>query len=201
MSYKFSILFWILLLTIIGCSRNKAPLYKVPIKNDFGSSVNNSNTNSPNSPPPINELTIPDLDKSDSLQGVITNKDGFRDDLKKIVDENFTNDPEIKKAFYRNFRIKSEILELDSISDPKEYRTKVREIDKQRSDSWFCLLNRLDKKGLLNTNLTELMSSFTYNTKKRIDAYERFNQALDGTSTTVPDGDICEKLEAIENLE
>jgi hypothetical protein len=38
------------------------------------------------------------------------------------------------------------------------------------------------------------IESITINTKQKSAAYLAFNKALDGTATTIPEGDTCEKL-------
>ena len=43
-----------------------------------------------------------------------------------------------------------------------------------------------------NINHNEL-EAITYNTKKRVKKYFKFNDLLDGSVTSMPEGDTCEK--------
>jgi len=36
------------------------------------------------------------------------------------------------------------------------------------------------------------LEAFTYNTKERVRKYFKFNDLLDGTATSLPEGDTCE---------
>jgi hypothetical protein len=71
----------------------------------------------------------------------------------------------------------------------------VKGVGIQMSRSTHCLFLRLNSKDKSNQNphiASKQMEAMTANTKARLQAYLKYNHALDGTTWKLPEGDTCE---------
>jgi hypothetical protein len=126
----------------------------------------------------------PHLDDSPDLRGKVTNNQKIRDDIyqwikKKNLDEAKT------KALEQMART----FQASLFINPEDKKS-IREIDEDNTRSLKCLDQNFGDEG--RKMMLEL-EKFTANTQERFLAYGRYNAALNGTTSTWPDGDTCEK--------
>jgi hypothetical protein len=73
----------------------------------------------------------------------------------------------------------------------KADRFAVKNVDLSNTKSIHCILSVFTvKKG---GPISDYIESITSNTQDRLRAYLAFNKAVNGTSSTLPRGDTCEK--------
>ncbi|MCX2535004.1 hypothetical protein OQ486_16290 [Plesiomonas shigelloides] len=140
----------------------------------------------------IDELTssnqIPNLERDDSLLGVDSNKDGIRDDIESFIEVNYSEDLKIKAA--RQFaKSMNNVFNVDSTDV-----LAVKKAARDNSNAISCIYSRFDPNSEYKSamQVVQEIEAVTFNTKKRLLSYFKFNKALDGTSWAAPEGETCE---------
>jgi len=125
---------------------------------------------------------IPKLDRSDTLAGTDSDNNGIRDDVDDYINKKYTN-PKEKAAAQQMARAYQKILLVDK-NDIK----KVTEVDKRVGDAVICAVDTAPNKGILSD-----IKAVTLNTKQRVKEFFKYDNLLDGTVSSLPQGDTCEK--------
>ncbi|MDR3177415.1 MAG: hypothetical protein LBT96_00370 [Campylobacteraceae bacterium] len=70
----------------------------------------------------------------------------------------------------------------------------VKEINRQDTRALVCVIDTFDEAQNAENSGTawRKIASMTTNTKARLQAYLKYNKALDGTASSLPRGDTCE---------
>jgi hypothetical protein len=153
---------------LIGCGSDSS------VSSSSGSSNNKLPTN---------------LDRTDSLTGIDENQNGIRDDIEKYIVENYPDEGQ-KKALFQFARTMQESLLVD-VSD----MIAVKKVDIRDTRALHCIFLKFKSKDVSDQNPSiawKKIRSLTTNTKIRLKAYLAFNKALDGTASSLPEGDTCE---------
>ncbi|HFU76926.1 MAG TPA: tandem-95 repeat protein [Epsilonproteobacteria bacterium] len=125
-----------------------------------------------------NSGVIPKLDRSNTLGGTDSDKNGIRDDVDDYINSTYT-DPKEKAAAQQMAKVFQKILVKD---------IETKEVAKKIFEEMFKGIRCANKK---NINHNEL-EAITYNTTNRVKKYFKFNNLLDGSVTSLPRGDTCE---------
>jgi hypothetical protein len=131
---------------------------------------------------------IPKLDRSSSVAGTDANINSIRDDIETYITDNYSTQAQ-RAAVTQTAKALQNTLLVDT-TDFAAVKTNQTEV----SHGINCIYSTFD--GLNNGKqpaqvFTELQS-ITANTKSRLLAYLKYNKALDGTSSALPEGDTCE---------
>lgn len=127
----------------------------------------------------------PVLDRGASLAGADRNANGMRDDIEAYIDGLPDTGPQ-KEALRQTATAFSAALSTN-VDDKAELSANSAKL----SNASWCLFSRYPS-SLANKRARE-MEKFHVNTKHRFDAYDAYNRALDGSTSTSPMGDGCLK--------
>lgn len=134
---------------------------------------------------------LPRLDRSDSLLGPDANGNGIRDDIDAYIDG--LGIQQQNKAAARQLARSSQsvmkLVQAGQLSDP----VKVKETKRLGSRAVHCYFSRVDIKTPDNWNVFNALEKMSFNTRARANAYIQYNQALSGTTWTLPEGDTCDE--------
>lgn len=131
---------------------------------------------------------LPKLDRSAGIAGVDANNNGVRDDIDALVASRYPTAPQRAAATQM-----AGVFQAAMLVD-KANAIAVRAVSVRSSRAVHCVYTRFtDDKGDLNPSavMAELRGS-SANTKERLKAYLAFSKALDGTTSSIPEGDTCE---------
>jgi hypothetical protein len=131
---------------------------------------------------------LPELDRTDTLEGIDENQNGIRDDIESYINKNYSNDGQ-RKALFQFAKTMQESLLID-VSD----MIAVKKLDIRDTRALICVIDTFDKAQNAEKSgiAWRKIRSMTTNTKARLKAYLKFNKALDGTVSSLPEGDTCE---------
>jgi len=131
---------------------------------------------------------IPKLDRSNTLLGPDVNSNGVRDDIDAYLAANYTSSDQLSAAtqFAKGMQ---NSLKVDPTDLPA-----VRLVDLEGSRAINCIFSKFEggKISREPARVGSEIESMTANTKQRLLAYLKYNKALDGTSSSIPEGDTCE---------
>ncbi len=115
----------------------------------------------------------------EDIAGPDKDNNGIRDDVDDYIDSHYT-DVKRRKAAQQLARMYQEMLTVD-----KSDKDKVAEVSKKGMLAISCAVNN-------NIYLREI-KPLVLNTKKRVKEFYKYDSLRDGTTTTLPEGDTCEK--------
>jgi len=125
---------------------------------------------------------IPKLDRSNTLGGTDSDDNGIRDDVDDYINKKYTN-PKEKAAAQQMARAFQKELLID-LNNKKA----VDEVDKFITMAIVCARNSAPDKNIMD----DLMAA-TFNTKQRVKRFFAFDDLMDGSVTSLPEGDTCEQ--------
>lgn len=131
---------------------------------------------------------IPQLERSNTLQGTDANANGVRDDIEAIITSTYTSSIQ-RAAAMQTAKALQSALTVD-----KSDILAVKEVSREISYGVNCLYSKFDgaNGSKQPAQVIQELESMTTNTKQRLLEYLQFNKALDGTSSALPEGDTCE---------
>jgi len=130
---------------------------------------------------------IPKLDRSNTLAGTDANSNGIRDDVETLIAHNYTSSAQ-RTAAMQTAKALQSALTVDA-SDVSA----VKMVDRKISRGINCIYSKFDASHDQNpAQVAKELEAITTNTKQRLLTYLRFNKALDGTSSALPEGDSCD---------
>jgi hypothetical protein len=132
---------------------------------------------------------LPELDRTDTLEGIDKNQNGIRDDIENYINKNYSNEGQ-RKALFQFAKAMQEDLLVD-VSD----MIAVKKVSIKGSRAMHCVFLQFKSRDVSDQNPSiawKKIRSMTTNTKARLKAYLKFNKALDGTVSSLPEGDTCE---------
>jgi len=132
--------------------------------------------------------SIPKLDRSNTLLGPDVNSNGVRDDIDAYLAANYTSSEQLSAAT-QAAKAMQNTLKVDPTDLPA-----VRLVERQNSRAINCLYSTFEGGNISKepARVGTEIESMTSNTKQRLLAYLKYNKALDGTHSSMPDGDTCE---------
>lgn len=128
---------------------------------------------------------LPILDKSESVNGVDSNNDGIRDDIKTYIDS-LPDTPAQKKSLVQL----SKALQYSLTIDPTDKVSVVLAANKIFAAS-SCIQFSYSSPSFAS-NRNQGIEKYLINTKVRLNAYSKFNVAASGGSYVLPEGDGCD---------
>lgn len=141
-------------------------------------------------PPSVNIAGVMvDLDRSASLAGIDKDKNGIRDDIdnyiKVLATKKAYNEPQVR-ALQQEARSMQGLVTVDVMD-----ANAVARADDVSMNAVNCIFDKLGEEDAYAAS--KRIQSSTVNTKFRVFAYMKYNHTQDGTVTTLPQGDTCEK--------
>lgn len=129
---------------------------------------------------------IPSLDRSGSLAGPDADADGVRDDVARFVEGLGASDTQ-EEALLQLAETFQSSLQVD-VEDPEA----VNSIALRMSRAVNCVYDRFPDRPNVASELVEDVEAVSANTRARLIAYLRYNDALDGTVAALPEEGACE---------
>lgn len=126
---------------------------------------------------------FPKLERSESLTGIDSNKNGIRDDIDQYIIKTYQN-PKQRAAVVQL----SQAIQKTLLADTTDLN-EVKKINAEVSGAFECIYRQFEVSE--KYIVTKEVEAMTTNTKPRLLAYLAFNKALDGTSWKTPEGDVC----------
>jgi len=135
----------------------------------------------------IDDIKV-DLDRSISIGGVDANDNGIRDDIDKYIEtlskKKGYNKHQIK-ALQQHARAMQNTVMVDLKSSDS-----IKETDDSVMRSINCTFDIFKEEDAYI--VSKKVENLTLNTKRRTLVYLKFDHALSGSVTTLPDGNTCE---------
>jgi len=129
---------------------------------------------------------VPGLETGGEVAGTDGNKNGVRDDIDDYITQHYSNEQQ-KNALLQFAKVMQDSLAVDT-SDTAA----VQAIDGRDSRALHCVFVAFGDSSSENPSTAwHKIRSLTTNTKDRLEAYLKFNHALDGTTSTLSEGDTC----------
>jgi hypothetical protein len=129
---------------------------------------------------------VPGLETGGEVAGTDGNANGVRDDIDDYITQHYSNDQQ-KNALLQFAKVMQDSLVVDT-SDTAA----VQAIDGRDSRALHCVFVAFGDPSSENPSTAwHKIRSLTTNTKDRLEAYLKFNHALDGTTSTLSEGDTC----------
>lgn len=136
---------------------------------------------------------LPKLERSATVAGPDSNANGVRDDIEAIVTARFT------EAGQRSAAMQSAKAYQSSLTVDTANKAATLAVSQSMMNATNCLYEKFPigqnapAPGVTTAGaLTRELEAMTANTKPRLQAYLKFNRALDGTVSSVPKGSTCE---------
>lgn len=130
----------------------------------------------------------PSLDRTDTIGGVDTDKNGIRDDIDTYIKKTYPN-YEQKKAVTQYARSLQASLLID-----KDDEIAVKAATNAKAKAISCISMKVpDGKSPNGERVVREIVSITTNTKQRLLEYMALDKALDGTVISLPSGEVCDE--------
>lgn len=132
---------------------------------------------------------IPKLDRSSDLAGPDADSNGVRDDVDAFITTSYAQPSQ--RAAATQF---ANVLQAELTVDLNDSLA-VRAISVRGSRAIHCIFTKFDAKNGSTppASVAKTLIDISMSTKPRLLKYLAFSKALDGTTSTLPDGDTCEK--------
>jgi hypothetical protein len=121
---------------------------------------------------------MPNLNHDSTITGVDANANGVRDDIDAYI-ASLPDTPAQKAVLLQHAAVLQATLTVDTSN-----QSALRTVDRNLMNSIRCI-HKLYGEGIASRKSQDL-EKFTVNTRIRLDAYEKFNSALSGTSISIP---------------
>jgi hypothetical protein len=131
---------------------------------------------------------IPKLDRGNAIVGTDANANGVRDDIEAFITSNYTSSSQ-RAAVMQTARAIQKALTVDTTD-----KLAVKAVNREIARGVDCVYSKFDgANGSKHpAQVLQELESMTTNTKQRLLIYLKFNKALDGTASSIPEGDTCE---------
>lgn len=132
---------------------------------------------------------LPTLDRSDSIAGPDTDRNGVRDDIDAYLMQRF---PDVRQRAAAMQMAKA--MQQAVLAGAGSSRDAIRDADRKINNAIHCLYTRFHGAEGTNTPsaVGDEIEAITSNTKPRLLAYLAYDKSLDGTTSTLPRGNTCE---------
>ena len=144
-------------------------------------------SHSPTQSQSVNSLGLPELDRTNTVEGIDADRNGIRDDIDGYIKNTYPA-PEQQKAVSQYARS----LQSKLLIDHKD-RNAVRASSKVSSKAIGCIYEKIPQGKSPNAaRVVQETLSLTTNTKQRLMAYLAYNKAMDGMVISLPSENVCE---------
>jgi hypothetical protein len=147
-----------------------------------GTTTNETTTDIPVEEPPTQERDL-------NTTGTDNNTDGVRDDIEAYIIKNYPNEQQ-KNALLQFAKVIQASLSVDTTNV-----TAVQAIDERDSRALHCIFYTFTDAKSASTAWRKIRALST-NTKTRLIAYLKFNSAIDGTTSILPEENTCGSIDA-----
>lgn len=131
---------------------------------------------------------LPMLERTNTIEGIVTNQNGVRDDIDAYIKSTYP-DEEQQKAVMQYARSLQASLLID-----KDNKIAVKSAANAQAKAISCIFERIpSEQSRINGSIVEEIIGATTNTKQRLLEYIALNEALDGTVTSLPSGEVCDE--------
>jgi len=131
--------------------------------------------------------SLPKLDRSADIKGPDANSNGIRDDLDTIIQNTYTQ-PAQRKAAEQYAAVAQAQLLVDTND-----KAAVKALSVRSARAINCLAQQFGTMQAPRfSDVREMFSSYTADTKARKLAQLAYSKALDGTVVSLPEGNTCE---------
>lgn len=125
------------------------------------------------------------LDRTKSVAGTVTNKNGIRDDINAWIDSKPVSVPQ-KKALVQH----AQALQISITADPTDPSV-VKNTGVIIVRSVNCIFSRFSTAQAIK--IAADLKKNTFNTKERFLAISKMSEAANGSVLHMPDGDTCDE--------
>ena len=133
------------------------------------------------------EASTPKIGSMDSIAGIDTNNNGVRDDVDAFINTEYLVASQKAAALQLARVIQRELM----VSKTDEAAIKLVSLAQSRAVK--CIYLKFDSNSPIKpAAVVGNIEYLTANTKERKSAYLSFSKAVDGTTSTIPDGDTCD---------
>lgn len=134
------------------------------------------------------EGKLPKLERTDSILGIDQDKNGIRDDIDAYINEKYTD--ELQKKAVQQFARVSQLKLAVNLEDEVALKESSNEADRATT----CVYKRFNNDPNIDaSDVIDEIASITKNTRKRLRAYYKYSNALDGFVFTIPQRDYCDE--------
>lgn len=132
---------------------------------------------------------IPRLDRTDTIGGIDTDNNGVRDDIDEYIKKTYPSAVQ-QKALLQYARS----LQKSLLLEDKQDLIAVKAVTNEKARAISCISLKVPGGKSPNGDrvVQEILSLHT-NTKKRLEEYWKLDIALNGTTITLPIGDVCDE--------
>lgn len=134
------------------------------------------------------EGKLPKLERTDSILGIDQDQNGIRDDIDSYIKEKYTD--ELQKKAVQQFARVSQLKLAVNLEDEVALQESSNEADRATT----CVYERFNNDPNIDASeVIDEIGSITRNTKKRLQAYYKYSDALDGFVFTISQRDYCDE--------
>ena len=135
-----------------------------------------------------NEGKLPKLERTDSILGIDQDQNGIRDDIDAYIAKKYTD--ERQKKAVQQFAKNSQLKLAVNLDDEVALQASSHEADRATA----CVYRTFKSDPNINASyVIDEIGNITTNTKKRLQAYYKYSNALDGFVFTIPPSDYCDE--------
>ncbi|KDM92305.1 hypothetical protein [Photobacterium galatheae] len=130
---------------------------------------------------------IPNLESTDSIQGIDADENGIRDDVEIYIDSQYIESEKNEAA-----RQYARTLQMALLTDTSDVAA-VKKISVEETLAISCIYSKFkDQEGEKPAVVVQQITSVTTNTKSRLLKDLALSKAMNGMVFTLPEGDSCE---------
>jgi hypothetical protein len=123
-----------------------------------------------------------------SLAGIDNDHNGIRDDIDAYIKEKYKD--ELQKKAVQQFARNSQLKLVVNLEDEVALQESSNEADRATT----CVYKTFESEPNIDaSDVIDEIGNMTTNTKKRLQAYHKYSDALDGFVFTIPQRDYCDK--------
>lgn len=135
-----------------------------------------------------NEGKLPQLERTDSILGIDQDQNGIRDDIDAYIAKKYTD--ERQKKAVQQFAKNSQLKLAVNLDDEVALQASSHEADRATA----CVYRTFKSDPNIDaSDVIDEIGNITTNTKKRLQAYYKYSDALDGFVFTIPQRDYCDE--------
>ena len=128
---------------------------------------------------------LPILDRSDSIAGLDANANGVRDDIEQYIDSKPNTQPQ-KNSLKALHRALNKAMTVDT-----KDKNALRDVTNSINISTGCIWKTYGS-GAVASPVGDEIEKLTVNTRRRYDAYMKYNSAMNGAVISAPKGLNCD---------
>ncbi|ENV12861.1 hypothetical protein KTI62_14725 [Acinetobacter schindleri] len=134
------------------------------------------------------EGKLPKLERTDSILGIDKDQNGIRDDIDAHIEQKYKD--ELEKKAVQQFARNSQQKMAVNLENEVELQASSYEADRATTCVYKTFKNN---PNIDASDVIDEIGNMTTNTKKRLQAYYKYSDALDGFVFTIPQRDYCDE--------